>query len=124
MTTADFAPSSAFVPAELPVTVDSIAERLKLSPAEAERVLLLALTELDRATTSAFRTVPVPTWEDWIIRVCGAIVAAKKTPTTNSSGGASQGTRADQGSSRPAGPRAYLAGVQPELNNYVGLGFA
>ena len=125
MATADFVPASAFVPAELPeaANADAIAARFQLTPAEAERVLLLALTELDRATVSAWRTVPVPTWEDWIIRTCGTVIAAKKTPTTSSSG-ASQGTRADQGSSRPAGPRAYLAGIQNELVQYVGLGFA
>lgn len=123
MASADFVPTSAFVPAELPAGVDAaaIAARFKLDPDEAERVLMLALTELDRATLSAWRAVPVPTWEDWIIRACGAIVAAKKTPTSS---GVSQDTRADQGSSRPAGSRAYLAGLQSELRAYTGLGFA
>lgn len=126
MASADFVPASAFVPAELPAsaTAEAIAARFKLDAAEGERVLLLALSELDRATTSAWRQVPVPTWEDWIIRTCGAIIAAKKTPTAGASSGAGQETRADQGSSRPAGPRAYLAGIQNELVQYVGLGFA
>lgn len=123
MASADFVPASAFVPAELPdgATAAAIATRFNLDGGEAERVLELALSELDRATTSAWRAVPVPTWEDWIIRTCGAIIAAKKTPTSS---GASQETRADQGSSRPAGPRAYLAGLRDELAQYVGLGFA
>lgn len=123
MASADFVPSSAFVPAELPegATADAIAARFNLDAGEGERVLALALAELDRATLSAWRAVPVPTWEDWIIRTCGAIIAAKKAPTSS---GASQDTRADQGTRRPAGPRAYLAGLQNELSQYVGLGFA
>lgn len=118
-TSADYLPASLMLPVST-VTADQIATRFKLDPAEAERVLMLALVELDRATLSAWRPVPLPTWEDWIIRTCGAIVAAKKTPTA----GAAQDTRADQGTPRPGGPRAYLAGLTGELSNYVDLGFA
>lgn len=122
MASADFVPTSAFVPAELPenATAAAIATRFKLDAGEAERVLMLALTELDRATESAWRTVPVPTWEDWIIRTCGAVLAAKKRPTA----GASQGTSADQAQPRPAGPREYLAPLRGELANYVAWGMA
>jgi hypothetical protein len=119
MTSADFVPTSSHVP-ESTITAEQIATRFNLEPAEGERVLLLALSELDRATTSAWRPVPLPTWEDWIIRTCAAVIAAKKVPTS----GASQDTRADQGPPRPGGPRAYLAGLQGELANYVNLGFA
>lgn len=120
MASADFVPASAFVPAELPLDAAAIADRFKLEPAEAERVLMLALTELDRATLSAWREVPVPTWEDWIIRSCGSILAAKKRPTA----GASQGTSADQAQPRPAGPRDYLAPLRAELANYTAWGMA
>lgn len=102
------------------ITAEAIAARFKLTlEGEGERVLKLALSTLETATESAWRPVPVETWDDWIIRTCGAIVAAKKLPTA----GGSQDTRADQGTPR-FGSRAYLAGIRDELVNYVGLGFA
>lgn len=103
------------------VTVEALAARFKLSTPEATRLLQLALDTLTTATEDAWRPIPASVWDDWVIRVCAAIYAAKKAPTTS---GVSQDTRADQGSSRPAGPRAYLAGLQSELRAYTGLGFA
>jgi hypothetical protein len=119
-TSADFVPDSSFVP-ETSVTAEQITARFKLTlEGEGERVLLLALTTLNTATIGAWRSIPVPVWDDFVIRTCGAIVAAKKLPSS----GAGQETRADQGTPRPGGPRAYLAGVRDELAQYVNLGLA
>lgn len=104
---------------ELEVTADQVQERYKLAtPEEAQRVLDLALTELGRALETVWRPVPAPTYQDWIIRTCGSIVAAKKRPTA----GSSQETRADQGAPRPGGPREYLAPLRGELAHYTAWG--
>lgn len=103
---------------ESDVTAAQIALRYKLSQEESERVLDLALAELGRATETAWRPIPAPTWQDWIIRTCGSIVAAKKRPTA----GSDQGTRADQGSPRPGAPGGYLGPLRAEIQLYTDLG--
>lgn len=102
------------------VTAEDVATRFNLTAEEAGRVLGLALAELARVGESAWRPIPVALWDDWTIRVCGGIVAAKKRPTA----GASNGTSADQAQPRPAGSREYLAPIRGELANYTELGFA
>lgn len=102
------------------VTAEQLQERLNLKTAdEAARVLDVALTTLQRATEAVWRPVTVATWDDWIIRVAGAVVGAKRRP----SGGAGQLTTTDQGQV-VAPPRDYLAPVRDELAQYVDLGFA
>jgi hypothetical protein len=105
------------IPESTTVDVPAVEARFKLDEAEAGRVLDLALAELARATETVWREVPEPIWDDWIIRTCGAIVAAKKRPTA----GSSQGTSADQAQPRPAGPREYLAPLRNELAHYTDL---
>lgn len=99
---------------ESTVTAADVAARFNLAATEGERVLELALTELGRATETVWRPVPAPTWDDWIIRVCGAIVAAKKTPTASSKAS----TRADQGAARPS-TRGYVGFLADELALYT-----
>lgn len=102
------------------VTVEQIQTRLNIADAvEAERVLGVALDALYRATESVWRPVTVATWDDWILRVAGAVVGAKRRP----SGGNGQLTTTDQGQA-VAVPRDYLAPVRAELANYTDLGFA
>lgn len=102
------------------VTAAQLQERLNLKTLDdAQRVLDVALTTLQRATESVWRPVTVATWDDWIMRVAGAVVGAKRRP----SGGNGQLTTTDQGQA-VAVPRDYLAPVRDELANYTDLGFA
>lgn len=102
------------------VTSEDVATRFNLTAEEADRVLALAHAELDRVGETVWRPVPAPLWDDWTVRVCGGIVAAKKRPTA----GASNGTNADQAQPRPAGSREYLAPIRAELANYTEPGLA
>lgn len=102
------------------VTAEQLQARLNIADAdEAERVLAVALAELQRATEAAWRPVTVATWDDWIIRVAGAVKGARKRPT----GQQGQLTTIEQGQA-VAQSRDYLAPVRSELAQYVDLGFA
>lgn len=102
------------------VTAEDLQTRLNIKTAEeAARVLDVAVSELQRATEAVWRPVTVATWDDWIIRVAGAVVGARKRPT----GAGGQLTTVEQG--QPvAASRDYLAPIRGELANYVDLGFA
>lgn len=102
------------------VTKEQIATRLNLKGDEPERVLTTAITTLERELQHAWREVPVELYDDWILRVAGAIVGSAKRPT----GTTGQFTSADQTSPVPGPSRDYLVAVRGELAQYVPLGFA
>lgn len=102
-------------------TVDAaaIASRYNVDATEAERVLAVALAELQTATNAVWRPVAVATWDDWIVRVAGAVIGAKRRP----SGGQGQLTTVEQGQA-VAQSRDYLAPVRADLALYCDLGMA
>lgn len=102
------------------VTAEDLQTRLNIKTLEeAGRVLDVALSELQRATESVWRPVTVATWDDWIIRVAGAVVGARKRPT----GQQGQLTTIEQGQAVQQS-RDYLAPIRSELVQYVELGLA
>lgn len=84
------------------------------SDEEAQRVLDVAVTHVNRAFAGAFRTVDQITYDDVVRRVVGQVVGSKRRPT----GGNGQLTRVEN--EQPvASPRDYLAPVRSTLAQYV-----
>ena len=84
------------------------------SAEEAQRVLDVAVSTLNRALAGAFRTVDQITYDDMVRRVVGAVIGSKRRP----SGGNGQLTtvEADQ---PVAQSRDYLNPVRSTLAQYV-----
>lgn len=100
-------------------TPELLTARLNLKEDEGQRALDVALEQLWRATTDAYRDVPQGTWDDWTLRVVGAVIGARKRPT----GSSGQQTTTEQREPIRVS-RDYLEPVRHELVQYVGLGFA
>lgn len=81
---------------------------------DAQRVLDLATTYVNRALSGAFRTMDQITYDDVIRRVVGTIVGARKRP----SGGNGQLTTVEQNAPAPV-ERDYLYAVRSTLAQYV-----
>jgi hypothetical protein len=102
-----------------PISFDAsdLATSLNVSAEDADDVLQLAVTTLNRELTGAFRDVPQEVYDDMCRRIAGGIVGSRKRPA----GGAGQLTRTDQpGQSAPTpAPRDYVTPVRPTLALYV-----